>query len=73
MVEVGRCGNNIPWLVLDIMIVGMSKASESHDHQLHKEQGEDGHEADTLHPWVLCDRPRQTFICQGFIGRRQQL
>lgn len=55
--------------MLYIMIVRVSKASKSHDHQLHKEEDEDGHEADALHPWVFRDRPRQTFVGQGFIGR----
>ena len=72
----GRCWrmrDDLPWLMLYIMVVRMSKASESHDHQLHKEQDEDRHKADTLHPRVLCDRSCQTLIGQGFIGRCQQL
>lgn len=58
----GRCWRRtrsdfLPWLMLYIMIVRMSKASKPHDHQLHKEQDENRHKADTLHPRVLCDRP----------------
>ena len=73
MLKVKCIERNIPWLVFYVMIVRMSKASKSHDHQLHKEQDEDRHETDTLHPWVLCDRTRQTPIGQGFVGRCQQL
>ena len=71
MLKVKCIERNIPWLVFYVMIVRMSKASKSHDHQLHKEQDEDRHEADALYPWVLCDRSRQTLIGQGFICRRQ--
>lgn len=61
-----RC--DIPWLMLHVVVVRMSKASESHDHQLHEEENKDGHEANSLYPWVLGDWPRQTLIGQGFIG-----
>jgi hypothetical protein len=60
--------HDIPWLMLYIMVMRMSKASESHDHQLNEEEDEDRHETDALHPRVLCDRPCQTFVGQGFIG-----
>lgn len=60
---------DIPWLMLHVVVMRMSKASESHDHQLDEEEDKDGHEADALYPWVLGNRPRQTLIGQGFIGR----
>jgi hypothetical protein len=59
--------------MLYVVVVRMAEASEAHDHQLHEEEHKDGHEADTLDPWVLGDRPRQTIIGQGFVGGCQQL
>jgi hypothetical protein len=55
--------------VVVAMVMRMSKASKAHDHQLHEEEDEDGHEADALYPWVFGDWTSQTFCPQCFIGR----
>lgn len=66
---------NLRRLVLDVVvvIVAVSKAGKSHDHQFDKEQDEDGHEADAFDPRILCDWTSKALIGQSFIGRRQKL
>jgi hypothetical protein len=65
--------HGLRWLMLDVMVVRLSKAGKSHDHQFDEEQDEDGHEADAFDPRVLGDGTRKALIGQCFIGRRQKL
>jgi hypothetical protein len=65
--------HDLRWLVLDVVIVRLSKAGKSHDHQFDEEQDEDGHEANALDPRVFGDGTGKALIGQCFIGRRQKL
>lgn len=56
-----------------VVIVRLSEASESHDHQFDEEQDEDGHEANAFDPRVFCDGTREALIGQSFIGRGKKL
>jgi hypothetical protein len=69
-----RLEDDIRWLVFNIVvIVRLSKAGKSHDHQFDEEQDEDGHEANAFDPRVFSDRTREALIGQSFIGRGQKL
>jgi hypothetical protein len=73
-VNVARKGEyDLRWLVLDVVIVRLSKAGKSHDHQFDEEQDEDGHEANAFDPRVFGYGTRKALIGQCFIGRRQKL
>lgn len=49
-------------MLLDVVVVGMAEASESHDHQLDEEEDKDCHEANALNPRVLSNGSREAFI-----------
>lgn len=55
------------------VVVRMAEACESHDHQLDEEEDEDRHEADALHPRVLCDGPGKAVIGKSLTCGCQQL
>lgn len=52
----------IPRMLLDVVVVGMAEASESHDHQLDEEEDKDCHEANALNPRVLGYGSIEAFI-----------